>query len=433
MAMNPGSTSGMAGDYNENSDPQLAIINLMTPYIHLGIDELNVSSLPLVIADFGSSHGRNSIIAMKIFIKYLQEKNKFVTSPLVIHNDLPTNDWTKLFQLLSEDKSYHGVANGYSFYEQCLPDNSLSIGFTSSSLHWLSKIPFNIKNHCFHIHADNHERRAYEQQAKIDFNSFIEHRSRELVPGGILVLSIPSFDDQGIDSMSNYFDQLYTCAKSFFNEQELLNLTIPLYLRSLSECMDYELFDRCSLQLIKAELTECKASTRRAVSGLNYCATNDSEVFDNIIELINGLTLDTSERHRLVNNIRKSKQYLKSDFKANVTRTSRVLEHCICFSLSDPMSNSFSVPCSDHEHDQICSECLYLALTLQDINRAIDNSKDDEEEVKRKMYKFTLAYDAIQAWKSHHLRSVNQDSGRESVLDVLGEDAIYLNLDFVMK
>ncbi|CAF1232683.1 unnamed protein product [Rotaria sp. Silwood1] len=75
MAMNPGSTSGMAGDYNENSDPQLAIINLMTPYIHLGIDELNVSSLPLVIADFGSSHGRNSIIAMKIFIKYLQEKN----------------------------------------------------------------------------------------------------------------------------------------------------------------------------------------------------------------------------------------------------------------------------------------------------------------------------------------------------------------------
>ncbi|CAF3622561.1 unnamed protein product [Rotaria sp. Silwood1] len=261
MSTNAASRSGMAGSYNENSDPQLAIIHLMTPYIHLGIDELNVSSLPLVIADFGSSHGRNSIIAMKIFIKYLQEKNKLVSLPLVVHNDLPTNNWTKLFQLLSEDKSYHGVANGYSFYQQCLPDNSLAMGFTASSLHWLSKIPFHIKNHCFHMYADNDQRRAYEQQAKLDFNSFIEHRSRELVSGGVLVLSIPSFDEQGIDSMSNYFDQLYICAQSFFNEQELLNFTVPLYLRSLSECMDYELFDRCSLQVIRAESSQLKVPT----------------------------------------------------------------------------------------------------------------------------------------------------------------------------
>ncbi|CAF1360558.1 unnamed protein product [Rotaria sordida] len=180
-------------------------------------------------------------------------------------------------------------------------------------------------------------------------------------------------------------------------------------------------------------LAECKASTRRAVSGLNYFAANGSEAFDNIIELINGLTLDTSERHRLVNNIKKGKQYLKTNFKANVARTSRVFDHCICFSLSDPTSNSFSAACSDHEHDQVCSECLYLAQALQDTKQAIENSKDKEEEVKRKMHKFTLAYDAIQAWKSHQLRSINQDLGRESVLDVLGEDAIYLNLDFAMN
>ena len=82
--------------------------------------------------------------------KYLEETKKLVTPPLVVHNDLPTNDWTKLFQLLSEDKSYQGVANGYSFYDQCLPSNSLSIGFTASSMHWLYKIPFHLKNHCYH-------------------------------------------------------------------------------------------------------------------------------------------------------------------------------------------------------------------------------------------------------------------------------------------
>ncbi|CAF4400911.1 unnamed protein product [Rotaria sp. Silwood2] len=180
-------------------------------------------------------------------------------------------------------------------------------------------------------------------------------------------------------------------------------------------------------------LSECKASTRRAVSGLNYFAANGSEAFDRIIELINDLNIDANERSRLVNNIRKGKQYLKTDFKTNVARTSSVPDHCICFSLSDPTSNAFSMSCSDHKHDQVCSECFYLAQALQDSSQAIENSINDEEEVKRTMYKFTLAYDAIQAWKSHQLRSVNQDLGRECILDVLGEDTIYLNLDFAMK
>ncbi|CAF1365798.1 unnamed protein product [Rotaria sp. Silwood1] len=260
MTTNPGSTVGMSGSYNENSDPQLAIINLMIPYIHSGIDELDISSSssPMVITDFGASHGKNSIKAMKIFLEYLKQTNKLVASPLIVHNDLPTNDWTTLFQLLSEDKSYQGVANGCSFYERCLPSNSLSLGFTASSMHWLSKTPCNIRNHCFHTYAEEDERQAYGNQSKLDFNSFIEHRSQELVPGGVLVLSIPSVDDLGKESTGNYFDLLYMCGQILFNEQELLYLTIPIYLRSLSECIDPKLFERCSLKLIKAELSHLK-------------------------------------------------------------------------------------------------------------------------------------------------------------------------------
>lgn len=180
-------------------------------------------------------------------------------------------------------------------------------------------------------------------------------------------------------------------------------------------------------------LTECKASTRRAVNGLNYFAANGTEAFDNILELIDSLNLDIGEHRRIVGNIKKGKQYLKTDFKLNVARTSRVRDHCICYSLSDPTSNCFSTSCTDHDHDQVCSECLYLAQALQDVNQAIKATIDDNEELQRKMYKFTLAYDAIQAWKCHQLRSVNQDLGRECVLDILSEDAIYLNLDFAMK
>lgn len=180
-------------------------------------------------------------------------------------------------------------------------------------------------------------------------------------------------------------------------------------------------------------LAECKASTRRAVSGLNYFIANGSEAFDNLIQIVDDLNLDVSEHRRLIDNIKQGKQYLKTDYKINVARESRVRDHCICFALSDFSSSYLSKSCSNHDHDQVCSECLYLAQALHDVSPSIQNTKDDQQEIKRKMYKFNLAYDAIQAWKCHPIRSVNQDLGRECVLDILTDDAIYLNLDFAMK
>ncbi|CAF4810458.1 unnamed protein product [Rotaria sp. Silwood1] len=100
-----------------NCDLQPAITNLMISYIHLSIGILDVSFSILVIADFDASHGKNSITAMKACTKYLQQINTLVTSLLVVHNDLPTNDWTKLFHLLAENKSYQDVTNVYSLYE----------------------------------------------------------------------------------------------------------------------------------------------------------------------------------------------------------------------------------------------------------------------------------------------------------------------------
>ncbi|CAF5159533.1 unnamed protein product [Rotaria sp. Silwood1] len=135
---------------------------------------------------------------MNIIIQYLQQTNKLITSPLVVHNDLPTSDWTTLFQLLAKDNSYQGMANGRSFYQQCLPSNSLSIGFSCTSVNWLSKVPCTIANHRFYIYAEEKEREAFKHQSKLDFDAFIENRSRELVPGGILILNISSADHEGI-------------------------------------------------------------------------------------------------------------------------------------------------------------------------------------------------------------------------------------------
>ncbi|CAF1453555.1 unnamed protein product [Adineta steineri] len=233
-----------------------------TFYIYLGIDSLNIStSTSLIIADFGSSYGKYSIQTMKIIIEYLKKTKKFLGIPLIIHNDIITNNWTKFFQVLIDDNSYYGLATGRSFYEQCLPTNSLSIGYSSASLHYLSKKPCNIHNHCYFQFANDNERKLFQHQSKLDFNLFIEHRSHELISGGILILNIPSINEKGEMGFNHYFDLIYKCVQliSRLTTNELLDFTIPFYLRSLSECIDMELFHRCSLKLIKVELVCLKS------------------------------------------------------------------------------------------------------------------------------------------------------------------------------
>jgi hypothetical protein len=191
----------VTGSYNTNSKPQLAAIDSSVSFIHQAIDALDIdnSSLknPLIIADFGTSHGANSIYAMKLIINYLHEKKKDYREPLVIHNDLSTNDWQIVFQLLNDDNFYKSVANGHSFYEQCLTNNSLSIGYSSTAIHWLAKKPCNISNHCVSLFAIDDELIAFKSQAHTDYINFLESRSRELISGGILILAIPSLNDQG--------------------------------------------------------------------------------------------------------------------------------------------------------------------------------------------------------------------------------------------
>ncbi|CAF4423818.1 unnamed protein product, partial [Adineta steineri] len=160
---------------------------------------------------------------------------------IVIHNDLPTNDWTSLFELLNKDNLYFGVANGRSFYEPCLPSNSFAIGYSSAAIHWLSRKPCNLSNHCSFQFAQGDELIMYQKQARLDLAQFIEQRSRELQLGGVLILSIVGVDEQGFVGSEKTLDALYKCAQSLLEQQELLDYTIPIYNRSLNECIDHEL------------------------------------------------------------------------------------------------------------------------------------------------------------------------------------------------
>ena len=247
----------MSDGYNEHSRPQLVSVESTLSYIREAIDVLDIcsGSSPLLIADFGAAHGRNSILAMKMIIQCLKATNKIRDDReiLVVHNDLPSNDWSQLFDLLNVDQSYQGVANGRSFYQACLPTNSLSIGYSSTSLHWLSRKPCNLSNHCASLFARGDELQAFREQSRLDWNDFLAHRSRELIVGGVLILLIPAVDDRGSNGFDLLRELLYRCAQSFLTPVELLDYTFPIHARSYAECLDSELFDRCSLQVIRAD------------------------------------------------------------------------------------------------------------------------------------------------------------------------------------
>lgn len=232
-------------------------LNSHLSFIRTGLDALIVpQGKSLIIADYGSSHDRNTIQLMKFVCDYLRIRKKLRQTPFVIHNDLPNNDWTHLFQLLMEDSSYLGVASGRSFFDQCLPMKNLSFGYSSASLHHLSRIPCSIRDHCYIDYADPDEQKFFQTQAQLDWEQFLRCRSNELHSGGILVLSIPCRYEKEENGFDHYFDLLYRCAKTstLFTEEELIDFTLPFYLRSFDECIDEEFFARYSFECLKAEL-----------------------------------------------------------------------------------------------------------------------------------------------------------------------------------
>ena len=256
------SIDGMAGCYNTSSRPQMVAVKLSLPSVQLAVEILDISlpSGPLIICDYGSSYGQNTIHAMKMIIDCLRKSKYANHNCLIVHNDLPTNDWKQLFQSLNDDKTYWGLASGRSFYDSCLPPNSVTVGFCSSSLHWLSSKPCNISKHCSSLFSDNNEIEIFKEQARIDLSNFLRHRSRELIAGGVLILSIICMDDEGSCGSNAAKNLLYKCAQSIpLTSDELLNYTIPEHLRSYSECLDVDLFRQCNLMLVNSEFCLVKS------------------------------------------------------------------------------------------------------------------------------------------------------------------------------
>jgi hypothetical protein len=200
------------------------------------------------------------------------------------------------------------------------------------------------------------------------------------------------------------------------------------YLYCQQMCFGFEALESSSLCKI---LEICKASTQQAFQGLNNFVADGSKAFLGLTKLVDTLTIGGGEKKRLTNDLKRAKQYLKSDFKVHVSRSSCIADHCISFALSDSKSLCFQSQC-DHQHDEQCIECVMIRSTLFDIKEAIQ-SNTSKETIDRVMYDFDEYVDAILTWKAHLIRCVNQDLCRTEIMRDLSPTSIHLNLDWAMK
>ena len=118
--------------------------------------------------------------------------------------------------------------------------------------------------------------------------------------------------------------------------------------------------------------------------------------------------------------------------QVNVT-SSRVPDHYSKYALNDPTDSSFRGSC-DHTHDLLCEQCEELKTVLSDIQAAIlNNPFESENEQDDALHVFQEAVPAIESWKAHQLRVVNQDKARTDVIDRLSETNVLLIQDWAMK
>jgi hypothetical protein len=235
-----------AGFYNRNSNLQAAGIELALPFLMEAARGIPADGhTPLVIADYGSSQGRNSMRPMRLAIEALRSRMGADRAIEVVHTDLPSNDFASLFTTLHEDGTSYLAgqprvfpsAIGRSYFEPILPTGRVHLGWNTWTLHWMSSNPAEVSDHLIAVMSASERARmaARRQQAK-DWADFLAARSVEMADGARLVtLSIGCTPE--VHGWDWVFDTLWQAAMSMAQDElltqmELTRFTAPVAGRS---------------------------------------------------------------------------------------------------------------------------------------------------------------------------------------------------------
>jgi hypothetical protein len=184
------------GFYNRNSALQAASIDLLSPIWVMACETVELGHGSVRILDLASSQGRNSMAPMAMAIDTVRQRAGPNRAIEIIHTDLPSNDFTALFEAVLTDPSSYlngrsGVfpaAIGRSYFEPLVPPQSVHLTWNTWSMQWMSHLPDLAPDHVLAGMSEEADLLTAVARAQTDdWSRFLALRARELLPGGRLL------------------------------------------------------------------------------------------------------------------------------------------------------------------------------------------------------------------------------------------------------
>lgn len=241
------------GSYNLHAKIPAAGASLALPFLEGAVRciMLETDNQPIVIADYGSSQGQNSLAPMRAAIHVFRKRVGAERPILVVHIDQAANDFNTLFGVLHSDPEGYAVddanvfssAIGRSFYERVLPKEYVHLQWSSYAAVWLSRIPTTIPGHFVSVAATGEARAAFDRQGADDWRSFLCLRAQELQPGGRLVVVLPALGDDGKSGLEPLFAHANESlaemiAEGFITADERARMVLGAYPRRVSQLLE---------------------------------------------------------------------------------------------------------------------------------------------------------------------------------------------------
>lgn len=192
------------------------------------------TSKTIRIVDVGCSVGPNTFLAIQNIIESIERKYQAQYLNInqkpefqVFFNDLTSNDFNTLFSSLPPNRQYFAAGVPGSFHGRLFPEGSIHFFYSCIALHILSKVPEELldmnspswnKGRIHYINAPDEVVNAYATQYAKGIEIFLDARAKEMVSGGMAVMSFPA-NPTGIP-----YSQTFTGAMFELLESSLLDM-----------------------------------------------------------------------------------------------------------------------------------------------------------------------------------------------------------------
>jgi len=247
VTVNATTTMTGGGDYDRNARVQATAASFALPMFERAAGEaaLPPPPAPLTLVDYGSATGKNSMPVIAAALRVLRGRT---AQPVwVAHVDQPVNDFAALFATMASPASYLAgdpaafvCAVGRSFYEPVVPPGTVSLGWSSTAAHWLSRVPAPLADRAWAPTARTARSGPFLERARQDWRRFLDLRAAELRVGGRLVVVVATVDDDGVCGGEHALDGLDEAlraevAAGAISRDEAARVVVPNFFLSRAE------------------------------------------------------------------------------------------------------------------------------------------------------------------------------------------------------